>query len=171
MSTDNIYRSVVINTNEEVLVYKNVFGEYKDLRSKRTFLENELENFISLSRIIGITANTTLNCALKMYYENKYEDLYFHSTYIGDIGLVVINEEYSLDIEVIEENKVFAKRGNEYIDLASYEMYTDNNIEVGEKVIVNHKLIKECFNEELTGSKQPKNKVLRLCQERFRDVG
>ena len=45
MSTDNIYRSVIKNTNEEVLVYKNIFGEYKDLRSKRTFLENELEDF------------------------------------------------------------------------------------------------------------------------------
>lgn len=167
MNIDNIYRSIVIDTDEEILVYRNMFGEYKDLCSKRTFLDSELEDFVSLSKIIGIRIKENLNKVFQIYHKGKYDDIYFHSTYIGDIGLAVTNEDNLIEIKIIAKNKVFEKMENEYIDLDSSESYTDNNTEVGKKFILNHRLIKKCLNEELIGIQESKNKVLSFCPKEF----
>ena len=77
MNTDNIYRSIVKETEEEVLVYRTFYNKYKDLRTKRVFSDEDLSHFVSLSKIIGLVTNLSKSVAIQLYHEAKNEELFF----------------------------------------------------------------------------------------------
>ena len=177
MSTDIIYRSVVKETGEEVLVYRNIFGDYKDLKSNREFSIDELKEFISLTKMIGIASNIAKNRAVRVYYDCQYNEIELHSTYIGDLAIVREADEFDIDsdfgIEIIDRNRVFQKNNitNEYIDIYNYESYRSDDFRFGKIIVVNPILINERFNNELPGSRQSKQKIIRYCQQKFSEIG
>ena len=174
MNTDNIYRSIVKETEEEVLVYRTMFDNYKDLRSQRKFSNEELSKLVSLSKMLGTVTNVSRKNAVQLYYDCKNAELFFHSVYIGDLAIIKESDLCSVDsqygLDIIARNKVFSKVYDEYIDMDDYESYRDDDIKVGKTIVVNATLINEHFNHELPGTKQSKQKILSFCQKKFSGV-
>lgn len=166
MNTDNIYRSIVKETEEEVLVYRTFYNKYKDLRTKRVFSDEDLSHFVSLSKIIGLVTNLSKSVAIQLYHEAKNEELFFYSIYVGDIAIIKEYKENEINFEIIEKKVAFQRKDNEYIDLVSYESYKDDEIKVGEKFVVNACLINEYFDYKLPGTRESRKKVLGLCQKK-----
>jgi len=177
MSTDIIYRSVVKKTGEEVLVYRNIFDNYKDLKSNREFKLEELKDFISLTKILGIASNIAKSKAVRVYYDCQYSEIELHSAYIGDLAIVREANEFDLNldfgIEIIATNRVFQKNNitNEFIDMDTYESYKTDDFKVGKIIVVNPILINERFKNELPGSRESKQKIIRFCQKKFSEIG
>jgi len=170
MKTDIIYRSIVKETEEEVLVYKNIFDKYRDFKSSREFDEEDLKDFISFTKMLGYSTNVAKQAALQFYYSFQNRELLHHSTYVGDIA--VIRESYEnpdseYAFEIIKQNRIFSKWQDEYTDIEDYEKYRDDEIEFGKIVVVNVKLINERLNNELPGIRTARQKLLRFCHEKF----
>lgn len=170
MSTDNIYRSIVKESGEEVLVYKNVFGCYRDLKSTREFKEESLTDFISLSKILGVATNVPKNRAVQVYYGCQHTELEFHSVYIGDIATIEIDENLGFKSVINGTQRVFHKHYGMFTDLETYETYSDNSMEIGDNIVVNTTLINDYFHNELPGSRQSRQKIMTFCNKKFSNI-
>lgn len=168
MNTDIIYRSVVKETKEEVLVYRTMFANYKDLRTKREFNDEDLENFMSLSKMLGFPTNISKDSAVQLHYDCINSELWYHSVYIGDIALVK-ECDGQLKYEIVDQNRVFSKWGNVYTDIENFERYKEESSEE-EYIVINTKLLKEEFSQEISENKQSRQKILAFCQNKFQQV-
>ena len=171
MKTDIIYRSVVKETEEEVLVYKNIFDKYSDFKSSREFEEEDLKDFISFTKMLGYSTNVAKQAALQFYYSFQNRELPHHSTYIGDIAVIresYENNELKCVFEIVKKDRIFEKcdDDDEYTDIQDYEKYRDDEFEFGRMVVVNIKLINERLNNELPGIRTSRQKLLRFCHEK-----
>ena len=166
MNTDIIYRSVVKETKEEVLVYRTMFENYRDLRAKREFNDEDLENFISLSKILGFPVNISKDRAVQLYYDCINAELWYHSVYVGDIALIKeCNGKF--EHEIVAQNKVFRKWNNVYTDLENFERYTEE-LEEGKYTVINTRLLRDEFSHEISATKQSRQKILAFCQNKFK---
>ena len=165
MKTDIICRARVKETKEEVLVYKTVFANYRDLKTKREFNNEALEDFISLSKILGFPTNISKDRAIQLYYSCINAQLWYHSVYVGDIALVKERNE-QIEYEIIARNRVFTKCNDEYTDLENFESYTEE-LEEGKYVVINARLLRDEFNQEISENKQSRQKILAFCRNKF----
>lgn len=170
MKTDVIYRSVVKGTKEEVLVYKNIFDKYRDFKSSREFNEEDLKDFISFTKMLGYPTNIAKQAVIQFYYSFQNRELPHHSTYVGDVAIIKKSQENhdaEYTFEIIKQNRIFSKWQDEYTDIEDYEKYRDDEIEFGKMVIVNIELINERLNNELSGIRTSRQKLLKFYHEKF----
>lgn len=161
MKTDDVYSATVINGNFEVFVQKRNNGAYRELRTNAIYQETDLINLISLSKILDLSIDVSVPMIIKIFHESKYKEYYFHGIFIADIA-----EKDENELKIIEKNRLFYKKNNEFIDLFNYEKYTNND----NKVIINEKLFLDFLGNEFTYKKQPRNKIITLYNKQFKKI-
>lgn len=147
------------------MVYRTVFANYKDLRTGREFNDDALEDFISLSKMLGFPISISKDSAIQLYYGCINAELWYHSVYIGDIALIKeCNKQF--EYEIIARNRVLRKWEEIYTDLENFERYNEG-LEEGKYAVINARLLKEEFNQEIAGNKQSRQKILAFCRNKF----
>lgn len=174
MNTDNIYRSVLVETGEEVLVYKTIFDEYKDFKSTRKFKLEELTRMISMSKILGFKTGVSKQNAINIYHDAKHESISANKVYIGNLAIVkeIVQRDGYLkcQFETIAYNKKFIRDRGQYIDTEDYERYSDNDMTVGSIIVTNACSLGDIAKEQLLGELTPKQKVIKIGERKFSQI-
>lgn len=170
MNIDNLYRgTLIIETIDkitindfvsedlsinkdgvEVLLYKLVNNDFLDLKTKKIYKKENITNLIKLNQIINIGHNVSRKRIIKLYEQDLESEIDLDNLFIGDLAFIYkMDKQLKVKPEtsIIEYNKLLLKKGLEYLDLESYNCYSEE-YKLGKITVVNIRSFIEMFNIE-----------------------
>jgi len=139
----------------ELLLYKLINNNYLDLKSKKIHHKENITNLIKLNQIIDLGYNPSRKRIIKLYEQDLENEIDLNNLFIGDLAFIYKVDKELIKNELIEKpatsiieyNRLLLKKGLEYLDLESYNCYSEE-YKLGKITVVNIKPFVEMVNIE-----------------------
>ena len=139
----------------EVLLYKLINNDYLDLKTKKIYHKEDITNLIELNKIISLGHNVSRKRIIKLYEQDLENEIDLDNLFIGDLAFIYKVDKELIENELIEKpetsiveyNKLLLKKGLEYLDLESYNCYSEE-YKLGKITVINIKPFIEMVNIE-----------------------
>lgn len=194
MNSERIYQADIIDEEGDIirkLVYKEESSsgvvEYRDMEASLSdllliseffyFSNDQIVNSVPLSKIVELDKRVSRKTALKLYYEDLRKLLNVKDLYIGDIGIVTVEQiQCRPNICLALHNRLLLQCGQQFLDLDDYNKYDSLQVKslpstnIKDVGIINELPFVSAFQGEIEHLELPKQKILEMYYERYQEM-